>query len=386
MGKSGRKCKFFLPFLLFFFIFIFLVIRYERSKFGKANCKLLTVTIQSVLDVKDDNPSPKGNPTLFNRSILILTPQRALKFTAVSAERHYIWLTALSFLAHSSQAIPEIVAVQPPKPIPDFELPRPKPRRPGIRDSIRLTKSKAAFSKAGPPSVPSIPDEPPPSQIGDISTYRNPDAFPPLPGNHQRDGSREAAEPPYIPRFHERNFQDRGIQERANNVMVHGRKRSNTGGHVPPPLSFRGFSGPAGSGSYQHTATNSVAGASIGTAGSSDIYQSQASSTGTWAMSNTASQRTSEASSRPSNFFDAIGTVRMEAFISPLAFPRLDGYPDELDEFQNFARRRSKELRRRNSRNRNRDSYHSRGTRATDDWSRNGEDDFFSRDDPFKGF
>ncbi|KEZ38603.1 hypothetical protein SAPIO_CDS10597 [Scedosporium apiospermum] len=350
---------------------------------GKSGRKF---TIQSVLDVKDDNPSPKGNPTLFNRSILILTPQRALKFTAVSAERHYIWLTALSFLAHSSQAIPEIVAVQPPKPIPDFELPRPKPRRPGIRDSIRLTKSKAAFSKAGPPSVPSIPDEPPPSQIGDISTYRNPDAFPPLPGNHQRDGSREAAEPPYIPRFHERNFQDRGIQERANNVMVHGRKRSNTGGHVPPPLSFRGFSGPAGSGSYQHTATNSVAGASIGTAGSSDIYQSQASSTGTWAMSNTASQRTSEASSRPSNFFDAIGTVRMEAFISPLAFPRLDGYPDELDEFQNFARRRSKELRRRNSRNRNRDSYHSRGTRATDDWSRNGEDDFFSRDDPFKGF
>ena len=81
------------------------------------------MTIQSVLDVKDDNPSPKGMQPLFNRSILILTPQRALKFTAVSAERHYIWLTALSFLAHSTQAVPEIVAVPPPKSIPDFELP-----------------------------------------------------------------------------------------------------------------------------------------------------------------------------------------------------------------------------------------------------------------------
>ncbi|CAI4215187.1 unnamed protein product [Parascedosporium putredinis] len=228
-------------------------------------------TIQSVLDVKDDNPSPKGATGIFNRSILILTPQRALN-------------------------------------------------------------------------------------------------------THQRDGSREAAEPPYIPRFHERNFPERGLQERANNVMVHGRKRSNTGGHVPPPLSFRGFSGPAGSGSYQHTATNSVA-ASIGTAGSSDIYQSQASSAGTWAQGNV-SGRTSEASSRPANFFDAIGTVRMEAFISPLAFPRLDGYPNELDEYRYSARRRSKERRRRNSRSRNRDSYNSRGTRATDDWSRAGEDDF----------
>lgn len=349
---------------------------------------VLAVTIQSVLDVKDDNPSPKGATGIFNRSILILTPQRALKFTAVSAERHYVWLTALSFLAHSSQAIPEIVAVQPPKAVPDFEMPQAKARRPGIRDSIRLTKSKGGFGRANPssiPSVPSIPDEPPPSSIGDISTYRNPDAFPPLPSTHQRDGSREAAEPPYIPRFHERNFPERGLQERANNVMVHGRKRSNTGGHVPPPLSFRGFSGPAGSGSYQHTATNSVAGTSIVTAGSSDIYQSQASSAGTWAQGNV-SGRTSEASSRPANFFDAIGTVRMEAFISPLAFPRLDGYPNELDEYRYSARRRSKELRRRNSRSRNRDSYNSRGTRATDDWSRAGEDDFFSRDDPFKGF
>ncbi|SPN97402.1 related to nuclear migration protein ami1 [Cephalotrichum gorgonifer] len=361
---------------------------------GKSGRKF---TIQSVLDVKDDNASPKGVPPLFNRSILILTPQRALKFTAVSAERHYVWLTALSFLAHSSQAIPDISVVQPPKPVPDFEPPRAKTRRPGIRDSIRLTKSKGNYGKPTStlPPIPNVLSAP----IADIPTLRaGEEPFPALPsgaGHHRRESSHDPAQPPVIPRFHERHFQERGAQERANNVMVHGRKRSNTGGHVPPPLSFRGFSGPAGGQGYSHTTNNSVAGASVGTAGSSDIYQqsqqSGPSSSAAWALSTTASVRTSEASSRPSpsNFFDAIGTVRMEAFITPLAHPRLDDYPDEHDEFRNFARRRSKELRRRNSRNRNRDSYTSRATRTTerttDEWSRT-DDDFFARDDPFRGF
>lgn len=369
------------------------------------------VTIQSVLDVKDDNAAPKGTTTIFNRSILILTPQRALKFTAVSAERHYLWLTALSFLAHSQQAIPEIITVPPPPPktmVPDFEVAPPR-RRPGIRDSIRLTKSKTAAlrSTTATPSVPSVRSNPsaPPSQMGDVGggggggfNFKH-EAFPPMPEMHQphhphhvyhsRDRSGEAAEAPTIPRFHERTA-----------AMVHGRKRSNTGGHVPPPLSFRGFSGPAaGSSSAGHSYTNSNAGNSVGTAGSSDIYQtnqSQTSSGGggaSWGMMSSSttpgSQRTSEASSRPSNFFDAIGTVRMEAFISPLAFSQFDGDPDEEDELRYRARRRSKELRRRSSRSRNRDSYNSRGTRGVDDWysgSRIGVEDDFFRDDPFKGF
>lgn len=346
-----------------------------------------------MLDVKDDNPTPKGVPQLFNRSILILTPQRALKFTAVNAERHYLWLTSLSFLAHSQQAVPEIVPVVAPKAVPEFELPKTKLRKPGIRDSIRLAKGKngvvpprpgaisAASSNTGEflPSIPSIPSVPP-----SIASFKPPESFISLP-SHQRELSGQAAEAPFIPRFH----------ERANQALVHGRKRSNTGGHVPPPLSFRGFSGPVGNGGAYHAATNSTAGNSTGTAGSSDIYQSQAGSSNAWAMSSAASQRTSEASSRPSgavmnNFFDAIGTVRMEAFISPLAFSRFDEYPDEQEEVRYRARRRSKEARRRKSRSRHRDSYNSRGTRGTDDYyggSRTGgEEDFYFRDDPFKGF
>jgi hypothetical protein len=345
------------------------------------------VAIQSVLDVKDDNPAPKGTGAVFNRSILILTPQRALKFTASSSERHYIWLTALSFLAHSSQAVPEI----PPQhqlqikqqPLPDFELARPKTKRAGIRDSIRLAKGKASNGSVfpGPPSIPSIPSIPsaPSSNMGDVVSYRGTESVSVISGGHTREPSHEAAEAPFIPRFH----------DRVSQLPAHGRKRSNTGGHVPPPLSFRGFSGPV-SALSSHAPSSSTAGASIGTAGSSDIYQSQASTNMTWGLSQTASQRTSEASSRPSNFFDAIGTVRMEAFISPLALSQLGEPVDEQQrEFRHMVRRRSKEIRRRNSRSRHRDGYNSRGTRGTDDFfSGNrtaGEEDFF-RDDPFRGF
>ena len=352
--------------------------------------------IQSVLDVKDDNPIPKGvQGTIFGRSILILTPQRALKFTAISAERHYVWLTALSFLAHSSQAVPEIMSPlqsQPNPPLePDYEPPpppaaAPKAKRPGIRDSIRLAKGKSGYTKPATPSIPSIPSAPP-SQMGDTASFRSPEfSMGAISSSHTRDQSGASAEPPYIPR----------LNDRLSQAAVHGRKRSNTGGHIPPPLSFRGFSGPLSS-SSGHVPTNSTANASVNTAGSSDYYQSYGSGGNSgnsgWGMSQTASQRTSEASSRPSNFFDAIGTVRMEAFISPLALSQFAEYPDEQEEVRQVARRRSKEMRRRQSRrsSRTRDSYGyaSRSRRGSNDrftGSRTaGEEDYF-RDDPFRGF
>ncbi|KAK9415637.1 hypothetical protein SUNI508_10296 [Seiridium unicorne] len=348
---------------------------------GKSGRKL---TIQSVLDVKDDNAPPKGAGQIFNRSVLILTPQRALKFTAVSAERHYLWLTALAFLAHSQQAVPDMISPAAPPPAgptaaklaPNFGPPPPKSKKPGIRDSIMLKKGKSPVV-ARDNAINS-------SQLEEALTFK-PETFAAA-VNHQRELSRDVAEPPFIPRFHDRSSER--VHERANQVVLHGRKRSNTGGHVPPPLSFRGFSSPIQS-SY-HNSTNSTAGNSVITTGSSDVYQPSSNGPSTWAMSTVGSQRTSEASSRPgNNFFEAIGTVRMEAFISPLAFPRFDEYPDENEELRYRARRRSKEARRRRSRSRHRDSYNSRTTRGTDDYyggSRTaGEEDYF-RDDPFKGF
>ena len=158
---------------------------------------------------------PKGALTgpSFNRSILILTPQRALKFTATSQERHYVWLTALSFLSHSPLSVNELTAVPPPPPLPEHDsVPAPAPsiagslhRRP-IRDSIRLTKgaartgtSQRSFTTDG--SVP-VQDSRPPTR----------DYYDPL---------NDPALPPIIPR--------------------HSRKRSHTAPRAPPS-SFKSFS------------------------------------------------------------------------------------------------------------------------------------------------
>ncbi|KAI9740837.1 MAG: hypothetical protein M1818_004442 [Claussenomyces sp. TS43310] len=413
---------------------------------GKSGRKL---TIQSVLDVKDDNPPPKGSAPLFNRSILILTPARALKFTTTTRERHYVWLTALSFLAHSTQAIPELISPTPP-PIPhsqaqsqdtqhqllEFDMLNGPTRfkRSQIRDSIRVAKSKGSFltSKSGPPSRQGGEA----SIRTDTSTQHNASlrGTPSNAGSLFTEALPEAASPPTVPRFVDRTYPG-----------SHGRKRSNTGSRIPPPLSFRGFSerGPTssvsgasgGGGTFvssnatSHKPTSSTAGLSTGTTGSSDIYNpsvsansySQRSSSygvaGPMSASGISSIRTSDASARPghvvNNFFDAVGTMRMEAFISPMA--TYDQFPEEdVDSWHNGAsgirRRRSREFnvgvgRRsretprfghdgRRRRSRNRESFELRG-KFMDDWyggSRTaGEEEYGMRgrernDDPFRGF
>ncbi|KAI1835047.1 hypothetical protein DTO006G1_6575 [Penicillium roqueforti] len=243
---------------------------------GKSGRKF---TIQSVLDVKDDNPIPKGagSSIPFNRSILVLTPQRALKFTALTIERHYVWLTALSFLSHSAIGLQELAALPP---VPQEESPTPPQaslRRNPIRDSIRVAKGrprpvpkdKRSFNSAGAPApVPEIPG-------GSIDL---------------------AADAPHVPRF-----------------STHSRKRSNTAPRPPALHALRSFSS-AGTMPSSHSGT---------TAGSSELHfpamQPPAPPPGIGSRRSSISRRTSEASGRASsgagsNMFD-IGTVRMEAFI-----------------------------------------------------------------------
>lgn len=344
-----------------------------------------TVVIQSVLDVKDDNSPPKGQFAVFNRSILILTPQRALKFTATNADRHYLWLTALSFLAHSQQDIPDI-----PTPIttittitggsnknsnvhrhqiPDFIPPPPPPTtlqsgggraRPRIRDSIRLAKSQHPSMLSPPngggiggamssqsqqqhhqhlertmsPTMPSIPDVPA------YATTNN--------NSNRPETSDSSAEPPVISRF--------GRNDAPMMPAFHGRKRSNTGGRVPPPLSFRGFPAAAAGvgGGYGHAVVDSQS-----TAGSDFHFGGGGQRSAvepTWSELDRSDSRASMApSTAGSNMFEAIGTMRMEAFISPLAFSRFEAegggmnYPES-----GGARKRNKEMRRRRSRSRSR--------------------------------
>ncbi|PYH95376.1 nuclear migration protein [Aspergillus ellipticus CBS 707.79] len=237
---------------------------------GKSGRKLI---IQSVLDVKDDNPLPKGfNPQKqFNRSILVLTPQRALKFTATTIERHYIWLTALSFLSHSSMGLHDLDTFPP---VPQEEVISPTPtatlRRNPIRDSIRIAKGR-----------------PRPRPKGKRSLLSQPEPVPELPHEFPNElepvESIDAAAPPTVPRF-----------------SNHSRKRSNTAPRIPIIRSF----------SSQGTMPSVAP-----TRGSSDTCGPSAYGQGLNSIRSSVTRRTSEASMGTGNFFDAIGTVRMEAFI-----------------------------------------------------------------------
>ncbi|KAL4889074.1 meiotic cell cortex C-terminal pleckstrin homology-domain-containing protein [Aspergillus ambiguus] len=232
---------------------------------GKSGRKL---TIQSVLDVKDDNPLPKGASTgaPFNRSILILTPKRALKFTATSVERHYVWLTALSFLSHSG--IHDLDALPP---VPQEEVTAPAAptaalRRNPIRDSIRIAKGR-----------------PRPTPKGKRS-FNHPEPVPEIDPTML-----DAADPPTVPRF-------------STHSHNHARKRSNTAPRIPAIRSF------SSTGTMPSIAS---------TRASSDTHATAAPPPvpGPGTMNSSVSRRTSETSVRTGNFFDAIGTVRMEAFI-----------------------------------------------------------------------
>jgi len=84
--------------------------------------QLTAGVVTSVLDVRDDTPlltSPSTShlPTpAHNRSIVVLTPTQAIKFTALTRERHISWLTALSFLVHNDPAdlmIPRGISTSP---------------------------------------------------------------------------------------------------------------------------------------------------------------------------------------------------------------------------------------------------------------------------------
>lgn len=270
----------------------------------------LAVLIQSVLDVKDDTPLPRGSgiQPSFNRSILILTPARALKFTAVSQERHYLWLTALSFLAHSSVGAPELSAIPPVpqvEPEPAAVAPPTFSRRHPVRDSVRLTKDKQR-----------------PSALSSLTSSRDTSSrkgVPSLlsPTIHTEEPIPDAADAPTIPRY---------------NYNSHGRKRSMTGPRIPPaPSTLRNFSSPAVPPCANYSISSGPSHvwnqASVDSDPPSNNFgfvsgfgglSQPASLYGN--ISGAPSGRTSEASARTpisSQFADPAGTMRMEAFVAP---------------------------------------------------------------------
>ncbi|KAF2751174.1 hypothetical protein M011DRAFT_455227 [Sporormia fimetaria CBS 119925] len=62
---------------------------------GRNQVKSKSVAVESVSQVVDDNPYPPG---LHNKSIVVLTQGRTVKFTATTGQRHETWFNALSYL------------------------------------------------------------------------------------------------------------------------------------------------------------------------------------------------------------------------------------------------------------------------------------------------
>jgi hypothetical protein len=62
---------------------------------GKTESKGKSVAIESVQEVDDGNPLPPG---LHQKSLLVTTPGRSIKFTATTGQRHETWYNALHYL------------------------------------------------------------------------------------------------------------------------------------------------------------------------------------------------------------------------------------------------------------------------------------------------
>lgn len=298
------------------------------------------VAIQSVLDVKDDTPFPRGTnqQPIFNRSILILTPARALKFTAPTRERHYVWLTALSFLSHSAQSADGLLALPPPMPF-EFEQVQQQqayqtnnrmlssteaPNYSSIRDSIRIAKGRSKPEPNGfRQNANALMHK---NSIREVSSIISNDSV---------------AEPPSIPRF-----------------PGHSRKRSNTGSRPPNPRSFS--NGISANSSYR----GSIHGDSMyygnGVVGGVGII----------------SGNSSIAHGSAGGGWDApVGTVRMEAFVERKSRSEYDE-----DEYQVPS---SYRLRKERSR---RDNNYWGPPANVDFYTGMEDDDFFRSDDPFRGF
>lgn len=285
----------------------------------------------------------------FGRSILILTPQRALKFTAFNQERHQIWLTALSFLSHSSLGMSDLANI-PPIPLQEYQRPPSQGslggfRRGTIRDSIRIAKSKGRPPLEGGRAHTNPLNVPHPSTS---SVTRS--------SNGDDNLSLDAAEPPFVPRV---------------SAHTHTRKRSNTGPRPIPPNASQNFAIHASMPSnYSLKATLSQDGYSAlprgngQTSAGHSIYETNGGSLNTVR----------------NNFFDAVGTVRMEAFI--------DQGENRFGQSSQVTHRK-KETRSSQSRQvRKKDlSYWGVGGPIGQEFSlAHGNDSRWRGEDPFKGF
>ncbi|POS84657.1 hypothetical protein EPUL_005772 [Erysiphe pulchra] len=298
---------------------------------GKNSRRLI---VQTVLDIKDENPAPKGL-NLFHRSILILSPARALKFTATTMERHYTWLTALSFLAHSQQ-LPD--PMSPISPISDPLESKSRSysllRNASNRDSICVSKGVPNFrSKSIAGSNQSS------HFISEINPIVTSEAISII------ENSNSAADAPIVPRYTDRSISHTNNSTTVNYFLpLYHRRRSNTSPRNLPPSSHKS--------SRQRLNSNKASASTIGMSNlpcekieinacnpctipsismHSNYTNSNPRSTINVSNHGNANVTNSEALSPLNcNEFDACGTVCMQAFISlrnSFAGSEFESYP-----------------------------------------------------------
>lgn len=324
------------------------------------------VLIQSVLDVKDDTPLPKGaTQPVFNRSILILTPARALKFTAPTKERHYVWLTALSFLSHATDSGEGNISLPPPLPF-EYEqverqfrpkpppVPRAAPARISAfsttRDSVRLAKGKGrAGHPASPPPNISMTGYPGSGGVygpgshgggGGSGTYPMNIATSPITRGATMSQETLSAEPPSIPRFPGTS------RRRSNTNMRRPQTRSTSHGYERSLASY----------------ATSNTGSTIG-GGSEEFYN-----VGVGGVGLTSANSSIVHGFGGNGGWEAgpMGTMRMEAFVDRR--PRYERFEDSGSVAQ---RRRSRQ-----------DSFWGGGAGSRSSQFYGDEEDY----DPFRGF
>lgn len=274
---------------------------------------------------------------MFNRSILILTPQRALKFTATTSERHHLWLTALSFLSQSSHGMSDLADIPS---IPRREHAPPSSResngshRTPIFDSMRMAKSKGRPLFEGHRAYSSPLGICHTQEVSEGRTTYVED-----------DSAVDAAEAPHVPR-----------------VSYHSRKRSSTGPRSGPP-------------SISHTFMNKATLSSSNISLQASLTRDGFSAFPPYGNPGIADYHTGSSRMIRNNFFDAVGTVRMEAFI---------------DEGESKVPSRTKETKvHRGRQGRKKDlSYWGVGGPIGPSLSKmqQGHESRWKGDDPFKGF
>jgi hypothetical protein len=252
---------------------------------------------------------PKGAPSSsnFGRSILILTPQRALKFTAASIERHHVWLSALSFLSHSAVDMSDITQFPPalsPLPQPESRTAshtstRPTPpqtatlRRSRIQDSIRVAKGKERPSPGSRRAYTTPVYNTIQEQQGDNSK-----------GEDSAGGGEAAAEAPHVPR-----------------TSADTRKRSNTGPRSRPANSLKSYTTTSAKPSLHSLRSRRDSGGEANHLPMNGLLENEhKGGFDSVGKKNQWNSSTYSKNGEGGNFFEAVGTVRMEAFVKDTTF------------------------------------------------------------------